>query len=509
MSQVLQTSCDYKIKTQAGGTITLDTNPSPGNNGTVRITGNLLVEGEQLNINVTDLFVEDNIIRLNVGETGNGVTEGYSGLEVDRGLDTGIQNLYATFWFNESSDSWEIVQQSGGPSPVIRFDNSVLKLKALTTNSTTDEGDLTLIGSGTGVVKVLGTTDYENQVTADDDIPNKRYVDVTVKNREPNNRIQRENTYVKVQDIDGGASARAVLGVYSVNINQDGLDYEEGDQLYITSGTYSSTTIFTVETVSETGQIETLSLTTPGFYTELPLTNTSVSTTTNSNAGNGATVDVTWIVREVEIINSGNDYESASVFFSYDALLETQAEGTVVLDLEPLSESFRQILSVTVDDGGVYLEIPTVTFSAGAPAALLESQVSVVVENSTSAVFYSNRVEIGSLEIIDNAIVTRAGNTNDNIILDPNGTGKVEINYGLQLNDADYSLEAAVGSSMLFGGTPSIGESGVFYNNIAQEIRWDQWVINNNTYNASDLAATPVRNELISKNKALVMSMLF
>jgi len=37
--------------------------------------------------------------------------------------------------------------------------------------------DIGFIGSGTGVLTVSGTTNYEVQVTADDDIPNKKYVD--------------------------------------------------------------------------------------------------------------------------------------------------------------------------------------------------------------------------------------------------------------------------------------------------------------------------------------------
>jgi hypothetical protein len=458
MSQVLQTNCDYKIKTQSGGTITLDTSPVAGNNGTVRITGDLVVEGEQLTINTSDLFVEDNIIRLNIGETGNGVTENYSGIEIDRGSNGGETNLYATFWFNELTDSWEIVQQSGGPTPVVRFDNSTLKLRAITTNATTDEGDLTLIGAGTGVVKVEGTTNYEQQVTDDDDIPNKRYVDITVRNREPANRIQRNNSYVKVQDVDGGATGRAILGVLEGVINQPGLNYQVGDLIYLTSGTYSEPAVWEVTgVVFGTGAISSISSVEPGSYTQLSVTNTSAPTTTNSNIGTGATLNLEWVVRDVEILNSGNDYESANVFFSFNPGPETQATGTVIIDTNPLSETFRQITSVTVTGGGEYFTLPAVTFSAGTPTDLTESQVSVVVEDTISAVFYENRVEIGGLEIIDNAIVTKAGRTNDNILLDPNGTGKVEINYGIQLNNAEFALVAVANSTARESNTSSTG----------------------------------------------------
>jgi hypothetical protein len=510
MSQVLQTNCDYKIKTQTSGTIVLDTSPVEGSPGTVRVTGNLLVEGEQITVNVNDLFVEDNIIRLNLGETGNGVTENYSGLEVDRGF--GIdssRNLYATFWFNESIHSWEIVDQSSGSTPIIRFEESSLKLKNIITNSTTDEGDLTLIGSGTGVVKVIGTTNYESQITDDDDIPNKRYVDLSIRNREPNNRIQRDDTYVIVRDVNGGAIGTAVMGIFSVTGNQAGADYEAGDILFITSGTYSLVAAVEVTSVDGSGSITGISIQDSGLYSVLTPTNSNVATTTDSIAGNGATLNIDWQVRSINIVNGGDDYESANVFFTYNVGTETQAVGTPVIDTNPLSGSYKEIISVNISNPGVYLSIPTVTFSAGAPTAFTESEIEIVVENSTAAVFYSNRVEIGSLEIIDNAIVTKAGSTNDNIVLDPNGTGKVEINYGVQLNNANFTLTPVSSSTVIFSDSPLVGSTGVYYNTNNQATKWLQWVTNNNTYDATDLALYPVKNELISKNKALVFSMLF
>jgi hypothetical protein len=62
---------------------------------------------------------------------------------------------------------------------------------------------------------------------------------------------------------------------------------------------------------------------------------------------------------------------------------------------------------------------------------------------------------------------------------------------------------------VIFSDGPSIGNTGVYYNTDSQVTKWSQWVTNNNTYDATDLALYPVKNELISKNKALVFSMLF
>lgn len=46
--------------------------------------------------------------------------------------------------------------------------------------TTTVNGDIVLLPNGTGVISVTGTTDYETNVTDDDDIPNKKYVDDSV-----------------------------------------------------------------------------------------------------------------------------------------------------------------------------------------------------------------------------------------------------------------------------------------------------------------------------------------
>ena len=176
MGQFLRVNGDYNIRAGDGAKITLDTGPG-ASGGSVRITGNLVVEGDTFNISTTNLAIEDNIISLNNGEVGPGVSLGYSGIEIERGNTSSITPQdNASFLYDESTDSW-ILAHGSAPGP-FNFDASSLRLKKILTNSTTDSGDLTLIGTGTGVVKVIGTTNYEDQVTAfgDDAIPNKKYV---------------------------------------------------------------------------------------------------------------------------------------------------------------------------------------------------------------------------------------------------------------------------------------------------------------------------------------------
>jgi hypothetical protein len=67
------------------------------------VNGNLLVGGNSTQVTKTDLYVTDNLITVNKGETGAGVTLGQAGLEVDRGSLANVQLIY-----NESVDKWQI-----------------------------------------------------------------------------------------------------------------------------------------------------------------------------------------------------------------------------------------------------------------------------------------------------------------------------------------------------------------------------------------------------------------
>jgi hypothetical protein len=350
MGQFLRVNGDYNIRAGDGAKITLDTGPV-ASGGSVRVTGNLVVEGDTFNISTTNLTIEDNIISLNTGEVGPGVTLIYSGIEIERGNTSSItpQNN-ASFLYDESTDSW-ILAHGSAPGP-FNFDSSSLRLKQLLTNSTTDSGDLTLIGTGTGVVKVIGTDSYENQVTHDDDLPNKKYVDDSILNN-PTFQIvapQAQDTKVVIADKE-------------ITPN--------------TSGQAGSLAYFT-------------------------------ATTTHSTYG--------------------------------------------------------------------------------------ESAVSIIVDNALVGQFYANRFETGDLEIGGgpdrNEITSRAGITNENVYVRTQGTGKLQTNYAIQIENIGVVPSYVSNSVLLYAAAPSVGTTGIYFVNDSAEV-------------------AKQNGELISKNKALVFSMLF
>lgn len=89
---------DYNLSTQLDPTanVTIATH-------TVYIQGNLLVGGNSTAVSKTDMEVTDNVITLNKGETGSGVTLGQAGIEIDRG---GLSNVRLRW--NETFDTWQI-----------------------------------------------------------------------------------------------------------------------------------------------------------------------------------------------------------------------------------------------------------------------------------------------------------------------------------------------------------------------------------------------------------------
>lgn len=171
MGHVVQTNGDYTIKASSGGTIKLDTGTLTG---TTLITGDLVVEGNTITVEAVNLNVEDNVITVNYGELGAGVTMLYSGLEVDRGT----ENNAVLLW-DEAADSWFFANRVGlGDN--FNYTSSNLRLHRITTDSDTDTGNLTLIDATIGVVNVGSSTDYYKRVLLPNDIPNKEYVDIAI-----------------------------------------------------------------------------------------------------------------------------------------------------------------------------------------------------------------------------------------------------------------------------------------------------------------------------------------
>lgn len=100
MSVTKRISGDYNIVTRADG---LSTGNVTVTTDTFFVNGNMLVGGTAHSITRTDSAITDNMVIINKGETGAGVSLLYSGIEVDRGTQANVQLRY-----NEIFKKWEL-----------------------------------------------------------------------------------------------------------------------------------------------------------------------------------------------------------------------------------------------------------------------------------------------------------------------------------------------------------------------------------------------------------------
>ena len=192
---VLKVTGDYKIVTSgvSGAKVELET-PE------VRITGDLTVLGTTTTIDTANMSIEDNIITINSGETSlSGISLGQAGLNIYRGPSSSA----ATMLFD---DTLSYIQPNGNTGPGVftfKVGSSLGALQAHVLETTGE--DLILLGQNApnAVISVTGTADYENNVTDDDDIPNKKYVDVAVSGAAID-RILTGNTKAEVFDTSDG-----------------------------------------------------------------------------------------------------------------------------------------------------------------------------------------------------------------------------------------------------------------------------------------------------------------
>lgn len=99
--------------------------------GDLTITGNVTISGGLTTVNTTTVTTSDNLIIINNGEVGAGVTGGTAGIQVDRGTLTDYQ-----FMFRESDDSFVIGEIGSLQKVATRQDTPISMGAAYWNNST-------------------------------------------------------------------------------------------------------------------------------------------------------------------------------------------------------------------------------------------------------------------------------------------------------------------------------------------------------------------------------------
>lgn len=94
---------NYIIKTplNTGSNITLSTD-------NVYVVGNLYIQGNTTTVSSNNLTITDNVIVLNQGQPGAGITKGNAGIMIDRGLQP-----YAQLQFNQTEGNvWQVTSNA-------------------------------------------------------------------------------------------------------------------------------------------------------------------------------------------------------------------------------------------------------------------------------------------------------------------------------------------------------------------------------------------------------------
>jgi hypothetical protein len=174
MSRVLKVSqSNYRLQTQSGGTITLDTGTATG---TVVITGNLDVKGTTTTVESTNSTIADNIIQLNYGQTGNGISSALNyqaGIEVERGNYSAAQII-----FNEQITHYSSLTSSNASGTFVAK-TADGTLNGLQTGSIGNDGTTDFVidmQNGSHAVLIANSPNYQNYVTLDNHLINKKYL---------------------------------------------------------------------------------------------------------------------------------------------------------------------------------------------------------------------------------------------------------------------------------------------------------------------------------------------
>ena len=256
MSKIVRvTGGDYKIVVDNGSSIFLDTSDG---NGLITVNGDLLVTGSTTTVQSTNLTVTDNVIEINAGEQGNGVSQNgnSAGVNIQRGAYSDARLLFKE---TESHYDPSTALTTFGTWVFEEADGSLLGIKTNSIKTGTNQ-DLNLIGNGTGVITVKNTVNYEQQVIdysaipytskGDDIVPNMKalvdYVQSYVTNTTSDRIKSGSNPLItSVQVTDTGAVSLAnkvdflVHGVQKAFINSTGLNV---NNLNLSSSTVTTTT---------------------------------------------------------------------------------------------------------------------------------------------------------------------------------------------------------------------------------------------------------------------------
>lgn len=433
MAKVLRvTDNDYRIIVGQGGTIYLDTTGATyDGSGKVVVRGDLEVKGNTTTVESTIVTIQDNIIILSYIDNANSDNRQGLPASLDRPYSSGIEIDRGSFvparWVYDDSISWSLGGTNGIGTWVATQGNIGSEQRLpLSTPGIVAGGNL-YVSTGNGVITVTGSNNYELKIW----------------NYENGAITPDPITGEIVQDDDNIPNARSVKDLIDYSIATVEIDKIAED----------NTSVVILDKNNVIAAVEEV-----GSQTLLR--------TVNSHGYNaGDTIIISGVT------TSPND-----------PIIEALNGQWSVVEV-PTRDRLRVNRSTTGGTASSYVPNSGETVSS-------ETRVVVTVEDSEIVNFYSNRVELGNLQIRNNEISTF--NSNDDILLNAPGVGTVKINDTLEITKTPGDDEGLIDPTppaegiKIYSKDLGPGKTGLYF-------------VNENGYT----------DEIISKNRALLYGMLF
>ena len=212
-ADTLHLGTEAKISASAGGGFSFDTEGET-TFGDIKVR-NLTVTGTQSVINSTDLSVKDNIIIINDGEAGAGITLTSGGLVVDRGT-----LADATLLFNDNTDSFELnFPISANGSGLALAPNLVATGQTLQAQITTNDSDIATLTTN---LASTGATVAANLITTGNLVESK----VDTLSGQSVLQSMTGNFATHIKDLDDVTLAGNQGKYLKVNAAGDGISYD-------------------------------------------------------------------------------------------------------------------------------------------------------------------------------------------------------------------------------------------------------------------------------------------
>lgn len=433
MAKVLRiTDSEYRVIVGNGGNIILDTTGAQyDGSGKVIVRGDLEVKGDTTTVESTIVTIQDNIIVLSYVDDASDTRTGLPA-SLDRPYSSGIQidrGLYAPArWVYDDSITWTLGGTNGIGTWVATQGNIGSEQRLPLATPGIVAGGTLYVSTGNGVISVTGTNDYEEKIWN---------YDGGVITPDP-------VTGDIVVDDDHIPNAKAVKDYVDYSIDTVEIDRiaEDNTSVVIID---KNNVIADIDTVGSLTTIETAG--SHGYEVGDSITITGITTSPTDAIIEG--LNGTWTVTDIPDINK-----------------------------------IQVNRSTTGGDASKYVGSSGRTVSS-------ETNISITVEGTEIANVYSNRLEIGGIQIRENEISTF--NSNDTLVLSSPGIGTVKINDTLELPKTPGDDEGAVTDPAsplegikVYSKEPGPGSTGLYF-------------VNENNF----------RDEIISNRKALLYGMLF